>query len=309
MLIDHIVDFCDKKYSEFGSDCGCNEEACNHPSGKCSGSCYNCLYQVHFPGRFPGEIIKKQYDCQKMIYHYVCQYSYLYTTEIMWAIAAERVFIRGFPYYHILSLGCGGCADLMAFDVFLNKGRVKVPISYIGVDINTLWSPIHDEIKEYYSNDERVRFKIPEYKDVFDCFDTPLHKTNIIVMSYLISYLYNTNQTGLIDLLAERIAQNIVLKKEKNHHLLFIINDVNSNNRGRNYFSHFEKAIEKAGAKITNSDYMYFDTGNLNYYQTNGFSAHKNAKKCYFDIPAQLKYKYHAQESLNSTIQLLLEVE
>ena len=71
----------------------------------------------------------------------------------------------------------------------------------------------------------------------------------------------------------------------------------------------FEKAIEKAGAKITNSDYMYFDTGNLNYYQTNGFSAYKNAKKCYFDIPAQLKHKYHAQESLNSTIQLLLEVE
>lgn len=227
----------------------------------------------------------------------------------MWAIAAERDFIRGFPYYHILSLGCGGCADLMAFDVFLNKGRVKVPISYIGVDINTLWSPIHDEIKEYYSNDERVRFKIPEYKDVFDCFDTPLPKANIIVISYLISYLYKTNQTGLIDLLAERIAQNIVLKKEKKHHLLFIINDVNSNNRGRDYFSHFEKAIEKAGAKITNSDYMYFDTGNLNYYQTNGFSAYKNAKKCYFDIPAQLKHKYHAQESLNSTIQLLLEVE
>ena len=64
-----------------------------------------------------------------------------------------------------------------------------------------------------------------------------------------------------------------------------------------------------AGAKIMNSDYMYFDTGNLNYYQTNGFSAYENAKKCYFDIPSQFKHKYHAQESLNSTIQLLLEVE
>ena len=100
-----------------------------------------------------------------------------------------------------------------------------------------------------------------------------------------------------------------MLQKERNHHLLFIINDVNSNNRGRDYFSHFEKAIKKADAKITNSDYRYFDTGNLNYYQTNGFSAYKNAKKCYFDIPSQFKHKYHAKESLNSTIQLLLEVE
>lgn len=244
-----------------------------------------------------------------MIYHYVCQYSYLYTTEIMWAIATEHDFIRSFPYYNILSLGCGGCADLMAFDVFLNKGKIKVPISYIGIDINSLWSPIHDEIKHYYSDDERVRFQIPEYKDVFDCFDTPLPKANIIVISYLISCLYNTDQTGSIDLLAERISNNIVIQKERNQHLLFIINDVNSNNRGRNYFSHFEESINKAGAKIMNSDYKYFDTGNLNYYQTNGFSAYKNAKKCYFNIPSQFKHKYHAQESLNSTIQLLLEVE
>lgn len=309
MLIDHIIDFSDRKYSEFGSNCGCDEEVCNHPSGKCSGSCYDCLYQVHFPGRFPGEIIKKQYDCQKMIYHYVCQYSYLYTTEIMWAIAAKRDFIRSFPYYHILSLGCGGCADLMAFDVFLNKGMVKVPISYIGIDINSLWEPIHSEIEKYYSSDARVKFQIPEYRDVFDCFNKPLRGTNIVVISYLISYLYNTKQTGMIDILAGKIANSIVLQKEQNQRLLLVINDVNSNNRGRDYFSHFENAIKNAGAIIRNSNYMYFDTGNLNYYQTNGFSAYENAKKCYFDIPSQFKHKYHAQESLNSTIQLLLEVE
>lgn len=308
MLIDHIVDYSDKLYSSFGAKCGCESEICNHPSGECSGSCYNCLYQVHFPSRFDGKT-KKLYDCPKMLYHYVCQYSYLYTTEIMWSIAAERDFIRDFPYYHILSLGCGGCADLMAFDVYLNKGRVKAPISYIGIDINSLWRPIHNEIKNYYSSEDRVKFKIPEYKDVFDCFEKPLLNANIIVISYLISYLYNTNQTDMIDLLADKIAKNIVLQKARNHHLLFVINDVNSNNRGRDYFSHFEKAIEKAGVKIINSNYKYFDTGNLNNYQTNGFTAFKNAKKCYFDIPSNIKSEYHAQEDLNTTIQLLLEVE
>lgn len=113
----------------------------------------------------------------------------------------------------------------------------------------------------------------------------------------------------MIDSLAEKIAKNIVLQKESGQHLLLIINDVNSNNRGRDYFSHFERAIKKAGAKIINSDYRYFDSGNLNYYQTNGFKPYKNAKKCYFDIPSKFKSKYHAQEDLNSTIQLLLEVK
>jgi len=308
MLIDYIVNFSDRKFSEFGSNCGCPSGICNHPSGACSGSCYNCLYQVHFPSRFEGKA-KRLYDCPKMIYHYVCQYSYLYTTEIMWAIAKEWGYINNFSYYHILSLGCGGCADLMAFDYFLNKDKIKVPISYIGIDINSLWSPIHNEINNYYNHNKEVGFNIPGYYDVFEYFNNPLHDANVIIISYLISYLYNTNKTSMIDKLAEKIATNIVLQKEQGQHLLLIINDVNSNNRGRDYYSYFEKAIVKAGATLLNSNYMYFDNGKLNYFQKNGFTAYSNAKKCYFDIPVKYKQKYHAQETLNATIQLLLEVE
>lgn len=308
MLLDYLIEFCDKEYSAFGTNCGCNMRECNHPSGKCSGSCYNCLYQIHFPGRFDG-IIKKQYDCTKMLYHYVCQYSYLYTTEILWALSEERKYIKKFPYYHILSLGCGGCADLMAFDYLFNRNIIQIPISYLGFEINTLWQPIHNQIQKYYKNNDMIKFKIPGYNDVFKCFkDTPLSNANIIVISYLISYLYNTNQTGQIDSLAENIANNIVSQKSKNQNLLLIINDVNSNNRGRDYFSHFEEAIRNVGMTITNSKYKYFDTGNLNYYQTNGFTPYK-AKKCFFAIPEKIQQEYHAQKCLNSTIQLILEVK
>lgn len=41
MLIDDIVDYCNKKYTTFGDKCG--NGVCSHPTGKCSGSCYNCL--------------------------------------------------------------------------------------------------------------------------------------------------------------------------------------------------------------------------------------------------------------------------
>ena len=103
MLVDDIVDFCDKKYTTFGRKCGCGQ--CNHPSGECSGSCYNCLYQIHFPERFSGDI-KKLYDCPKMLYHYFCQYSYLYTTELLCAFNEEKDYLVDYPYFHIVSLGC-----------------------------------------------------------------------------------------------------------------------------------------------------------------------------------------------------------
>ena len=95
MLIDSVVQFCDEMYSSFGDKCGCENGQCNHPSGECSGSCYNCLYHIHFPDRAP-ENAKKEYDCVKMLYHYVCQYSFLYTTELLCAFDHEWDYIRVF---------------------------------------------------------------------------------------------------------------------------------------------------------------------------------------------------------------------
>lgn len=51
-LFDCVVDFCDKKYRDYGISCGHsgnynNTHECNHPNGKCSkidnGSCEYCL--------------------------------------------------------------------------------------------------------------------------------------------------------------------------------------------------------------------------------------------------------------------------
>ena len=76
----------------------------------------------------------------------VCQYSYLYASELLCAFEHEWSFISSFPYYHILSLGCGGCADLMGFEFLINEKKISVPISYIGIDKNELWAPIHQSI-------------------------------------------------------------------------------------------------------------------------------------------------------------------
>ena len=136
MLLDTIVDFCDKKFTTLADKCG--NCFCTHPTGKCSGSCYDCLHQVHenfydVTKRKKDE--KLMYDCPKMLYQYVCQFSYLYASEIEHALMEKKDYMKDYPYFHILSLGCGACADLMAFESFYHKEGFDKKISYFGIPL------------------------------------------------------------------------------------------------------------------------------------------------------------------------------
>ena len=198
MLLDNVVKFCNQMYSSYGDKCGREKEGCNHPSGACSGSCYNCLRQVHYPNDQDGKML---YDCPKMLYHYVCQYSYLYTSELVCAFEYKWDFIERYSYYCVLSLGCGGCADLMALE-YLRDKKATFPIAYMGIDVNNLWNPIHSYINNYCTVNG-ISYKIV-YADIFEFFKQyEVPKINIIVIGYLISYLYNTGQIKNIDLLVD----------------------------------------------------------------------------------------------------------
>lgn len=302
MLLDKLVNFCDKRYSAYKNECGCESGTCNHPEGKCSGSCYECLYHVHFPDRAPTNA-KRIYDCKKMLYHYVCQYSYLYTTEILCGFDYKWEFIKDFSTYNILSVGCGGCADLMAMECLLREKGANKKISYCGVDINNLWMDIHDEVKNYCN--ENNMFCEMHYEDAFTFFPQhSLSKINVIVISYFISYLYNTNQIDKIKYFAECLSKKAI--GNKGHEpLLFIINDVNSNKRGRDYFNCFAN-IMKNNFTVNKCEYKYFETNKLNDMQKIGNPyAVKNVS---IDIPQTIIEKYHAHKSVNSAIQLLMEV-
>ena len=99
------------------------------------------------------------------------------------------------------------------------------------------------------------------YADVFKCFRQHIvNDTNVIVISYLISYLYNTDQITGIDSFLEDLVRNIVQKKNKGQKLLLIINDVNSYKRGRTYFSRFRQKFEKYKLSIIKCTYKYFDS-------------------------------------------------
>ena len=105
MLIDEIVDFCDNEYSSY--ECtGC------HKHHLCQQDCKNCLDDLHYHKNR----IRTDYSCEHLLDYYVCRYSYKYCSEIIYAL--ECVDLSRYPYFNILSLGCGGAPDLMAFDYF-----------------------------------------------------------------------------------------------------------------------------------------------------------------------------------------------
>ena len=305
MLIDEIVDFCDKKYTTLGDKCGCT--ICNHPLNKCSGSCYNCLYQIHYPDpeRIKKGTQKTTYDCPKMLFHYVCQYSFLYATELIYAFEHEIEYLKDYPHFNILSLGCGGCADLMGFEKFKLKNNFIQPISYLGLDINNNWIQINNKIAKYCEHNQ-IKYKI-RYDDVFKCFrQTGLNYANIVIVSYLISYLYNTNQIKTIDSFLDDFTKNVVAKKGRKEKLLLVVNDINTYKRGRNYFEHFARKIRDYNLSIIKMEYKYFDTGNL--FDGQKIGSPYSFRGCEFNVPSSILEKYHTDVNCKQTIQLLLEV-
>ena len=155
ILLEKVVDYSYDQYKS--SEC----EICNHVEGcvgECIGNCKNCLKEIHFPNFYPNG--KKEYDCQRLLDFYVCDYSYKYMSEMLYLIRKSQV-IKDLEYYHIISIGCGACPDLMAFEIYCHENRFQKEISYIGVDVNIKWKSIHDIINQYRTDTiKRTQFFI-----------------------------------------------------------------------------------------------------------------------------------------------------
>lgn len=303
MLVNELVAFSDRTYSAYGNDCG--NRICTHPSGKCSGNCYDCLYEIHYPSMRACQ--KSDYDCPKMALHYVCQYSYLYTSELLRAFRSESSYLSDFPYYHILSLGCGACPDLMAFEQFYNENNLCQPISYIGIDRASSWTPIHGFIEDY-CNIHNIKFQSFQ-KDVMTfTSDFKLEYTNIIILGYLISYLVDSVPKDKISDFINNIASNVVRYKGPGQKLLLVVNDLNTYRKGRDYFDKFATAIqEQPGINIVIQKYRYVDTGDL--YDGQKIGEPYSDSGCLFEIPEMIVEKYKARSRGQKSIQLFLEVQ
>lgn len=292
MLQDTLVQWCQEEYdrssAEYcGRDCN-NKENCNH-------NCDDCLDQVHWYPKYGGRC---DYTCPNLLLRYVVRFTEKYSQQIHNAL--DFVDTSWYPYFNIFSIGCGATPDLMAFEE-VAEGK---NIYYKGYDRNPLWETIHNRIKTYTAMTHNITAKL-RLEDIFVVLSDgrPAHiHYNVVVIQYLLSHLYNTNQEHLTLDLFQGIIDNIISNRSQDSPFLIIITDVDSCNKGRNRWYNFLDMLEDAGFCGNAYARSAFPNGDLggerwtNYYHRQSPSFQK------------ISYQYVQNQSDHDGAQLVIEL-
>lgn len=288
MLIDDLIEYCDEQYKNGVCWACTGEEKC---SSECDGNCKLCLDDIHFHTNER----RNHYDCERLLYYYVCRYTYKYCSEMIYAL--KQIDLSKYPYLHILSLGCGGAPDLMAFQ-YMNYNQ---KISYVGLDKNVYWEDIHNYIINNY-NDGKVQFL--RDINVLNYFNEhKITKCNVIIIQYLISFFYSSQGENGVRRWFSELAQSIVKNKPDNSPLLVIINDVDSIKTGRDALPIFVEEIEKVGLDVNRQLRRRFKQNN--YFA--GSIQYASKKNVFDSISDEFQKNYCVALSCESA-QLILEV-
>ena len=293
-LYTEVIEFCNQQYHS--SSCSfCNRnQVC---TSLCSHNCKDCLAEIHFPSRYPNG--KKSYDCERMLYYYVCDYSAKYASEMLYLLRKSTA-LHQINSYHILSIGCGACPDLMAFETYCHELSPDKTIHYAGIDVNKLWKNIHEKIEQYTSS--TIQSTVFRYFDAVTSLPS-IGDANVIVLQYIISYFYNTNQISQIRLFFQKLISSIIEHRQKGVPLVILINDVNSTYRGRDYFIDLVKKLQLNNYNIHHRRF-YFNYQISNVHQRYG-EMHTSSNILY-NLPSHFNF-YDPWRSCSSA-QLLIEV-
>ena len=280
-LLSKMIDYCDQMYSDYQCD-ECTGRNCTH-------DCKECLDDIHFHRNR----IRNSYNCEKLLYYYLCRYSMKYCSEIVYAL--RRIDLNQYPYFNILSLGCGGAADLMAFDCLSDTDN---GIYYHGVDINTYWDDIHAKISEVYPHASfdtgfDVKTDIPSLSG---------KSYNVIIIEYLISYLYSRGTSVVSDMFNDLI-KYVINKKPQNSPMLIIINDVDSINTGREEFVKLADKLNQLKYNIT-AQKLRFKKDGSHYLNSMPHSSSRNL----FNCSDEFQQKYCVALKCESA-QLIIEIQ
>ncbi len=297
MLIDRIMRYCNNEYQTKHAGFRCVD--CKRKEG-CSGSCKNCLEEVHYPSRHPNG--KKVYDCPHLINFYVCDYTYKYTTEI-YRLMQKSDVLSQLSQYRVLSIGCGGCPDLMAFESYIKINNFDKTVAYRGIDKNPLWKPVHDQISQYGS--DIITYINLSTEDVFEFLEQfTVCDINVVVLQYIISALYAAEGRSAVNRLFDLVVESIVKARDETEPFVILINDVNSINLGRDMFRNLQDKLQDAGLHGECKPY-YFDRNIQHESQRYGMK-HENSNAMTPTI-AQ-RYQDYEPWQFCTSAQLLIEI-
>lgn len=295
-LIKTVLCFCHNEY--MAGEC----DNCNHIDecpGECRGNCKQCLGEIHFPSKYPRG--KKDYDCERMLDFYVCDYAAKYTSEMLY-LMRKSTLLNQIDDYHVVSIGCGACPDLMAFERYCHEKSPIKSVRYYGIDVNKKWRKIHNVIKNYRTTTLlRTEFA---YRDAVSEEYKDISNANVLILQYVISHFYNTGKIKEIDEFFDRLIEKIVQYKEQENPFVIMINDVNSNRRGRDYFQLFLCKLQKKGFDAESKSF-YFSYNVQNDHQRYGIKHEKI--DIAFNLPSKFDEIYGSWKECSSA-QLLIEI-
>lgn len=290
-LIETLTEYCDQVYRHM-RPC----VRCTHPSGRCSGGCKQCSEEVNYHHNRPG--CRSEYNCQKFLYYYVCRYSWKYCSEIIHAL--DVINLDDYPEFRVLSLGCGGAPDLMAFEEVCPPWK---NIFYKGYDYNELWQPIYNAIDNYAD----ARPNIQTYFSTADIFEIlennllpPLYY-NVVVLEYILSHFPPADRAQQIERLLDDIITLVLPKRLPEFPFLIIINDID-HYCIRNHFDPLLQKLDDSGYKFKCWKLHFHRKDEYN----DGSMQHVRYGN-YFQIPENIKELYSCAITCSSA-QLIIEV-
>ncbi|WP_369283061.1 hypothetical protein [Oscillibacter sp. GMB15532] len=182
----------------------------------------------------------------------------------------------------------------MAFEQIAGRKR----IGYKGIDRNKLWKKIHEKIEKYSETSENICAKLYR-EDAFNILNEGFHGRNIVIMQFLISHLYNTAQIGAINHLYDMLIENVLGHRRAKTPFLFIFNDIDTMNKGRDKFYPFLDKLESAGYEGTAYAFSAHSNGGLG---RDRYSHRKDSEEY-----GNIKYQYSSCTCNNSAM-LIIEV-
>jgi hypothetical protein len=213
------------------------EARCPDCTNECpeTGNCRECLERMFFheDGR--------TYACRNILLFYSCHYGHKYSSEI--AYLFDMNFFDALTEYRVLSLGAGSCVDFLGIKDLLQLRNRQQHLYYHAIELNNEWSDQNNWLEENNGEDYSVG-----YNDVYEFLNHPddiinNFNPNIIIISYLISDLINSNKDvnnfiTLVSQMFTQLAANSVI----------IINDYNNgkdNRYPRFYYETFATDVRK----------------------------------------------------------------
>ena len=297
MLIDELTAFCDSRQKNMRAVAGAKCSCCDMPAHECNKHCGKCLDQIHFTRR-PGQ--RTDYDCENMIDFYVCSYTHKYASEFLYMLTDCKA-LRQLEEYRIISVGCGGCSDLMAFDKLTHDtGKT---FNYVGIERNPLWHYVHGFLCSKVNTEYSPNFLRFMYGDAINLISSNIHnkitanKFNILVMNYVLSSIYYSGSKNAFSFCND-IIDNLLASPQLPKPFIVLINDINTSN--------ITSLMDDFSVQLTN---FYGDTVKI----ASDFFPYDQANKCgsyplLFGLPASLNTTYYRIRQYCTSSTMALEI-